>query len=140
MDRRQETIDALLDGERVDPIELKEALARAEGRDYLVDALALRELVADTSPAVRVVVPAVPSWQRRIQWPGAAAILVASLVAGFAAGYRSAASGVPQRPAARDASAGVGAVKSPPPLLAPAPTRVIRLEPGVDWTEGVGGN
>jgi hypothetical protein len=24
--------------------------------------------------------------------------------------------------------------------LAPAPTRVIRLEPGVDWTEGVGGD
>jgi hypothetical protein len=140
MDRRHETIDALLDGERVDPTELKEALARAEGRDYLVDALALRELVAETSPAARVAIPAVPSWQRRIQWPAAAAILVASLVAGFAAGYRSAGSGAPPPPAAREATAGVGAPKSSPPLLAPAPTRVIRLESGVDWTEGVGGD
>jgi hypothetical protein len=139
MDRQHETIDALLDGERVDPIALKHALAAAEGREYLVDALALRELVAETSPAARLTVPAGRSWSRRIPWPAAAAILVASLVAGFAAGYRSAGSVVPPAVASRDVSGDVARIQAPP-LRAPVPTRVIRLEPGVDWTEGVGGN
>ena len=139
MDRQHETIDALLDGERVDPVELRNALAAAEGREYLVDALALRELVADTSPAARLAVPPVRSWSRRIQWPAAAAILLVSLVAGFAAGYRSAGSAVPPAGASRDVSGDVAKIQAPP-LRAPVPTRVIRLEPGVDWTEGVGGN
>ena len=141
MNRHHETIDALLDGERVDIVELKEALAEAAGRDYLVDALALRELVAETTPvATRITSPVVPAWQRRVWWPAAAAILVASLLAGFAAGYRSAGSVAAEVPVRHDAPAVAGKVNASPPLSAPTPTRVIRLEPGVDWTEGAGGN
>lgn len=145
MDNQHDIIDALLDGERVAPEALKRALSVAAGRDYFVDTLALRDAVAETSPLVHSAAsPAAgqpaSSWRRRIQWPAAVAVLLVSLAAGFAAGYRSAgiwtgqgATPAQQVPATRPATL-------PPALVAPAPTRVIRLEPGVDWKEGVGGD
>ena len=42
-----EVIAAFIDGERVDSVQLAEALAESEGREYLIDLLALRELVDD---------------------------------------------------------------------------------------------
>jgi hypothetical protein len=47
--RCDEVIDALVDGERVDADLLKAALSKAQGRDYLVDVLALRGLLADVA-------------------------------------------------------------------------------------------
>ncbi len=86
-----EMIDALVDGERVDAEVLRRALADASGRDYLIDILALRDAMAQTSPKSQPdAAPKRPrtAWHRAIAWPAAAAVLVASLAAGFAAGYQ----------------------------------------------------
>ena len=86
-----EMIDALVDGERVDAEVLRRALADASGRDYLIDILALRDAMAQTSPQSQPdAAPKRPrtAWHRAIAWPAAAAVLVASLAAGFAAGYQ----------------------------------------------------
>ena len=86
-----EMIDALVDGERVDAEVLRRALADASGRDYLIDILALRDAVAQTSPKSQPDVAPQrprPAWHRAVAWPAAAAVLVASLAAGFAAGYQ----------------------------------------------------
>ena len=138
-----EMIDALVDGERVDAEVLKRALADANGRDYLVDILALRDAMAQTSPKSQPdAAPERPrtAWHRAIAWPAAAAVLVASLAAGFSAGYQFA--GAPAEPARSTdvSSRAVGPGPAPPGSTAPAPTRVIRLESGVDWQEGTGGN
>ena len=138
-----EMIDALVDGERVDAEVLRRALADASGRDYLIDILALRDAVTQTSPKSQPEAAPRrphPAWHRAVAWPAAAAVLIASLAAGFAAGYQFA--GVPAVPAgSTDVSIrAVGPVTAPPGLTAPAPTRVIRLESGVDWQEGTGGS
>jgi len=52
-------IDALLDGEPVDKEALRAALAKATTRDYLVDALLLRQLAREAGPS-RFVAPATP--------------------------------------------------------------------------------
>jgi len=123
-------IGAFIDGERVDPAALKAALARPEGRDYLVDLLALRELAGDvapfvsSAPPVRPLIP-LPRW-------AAAAALIACIGGGFLAGTR----------ATRVTPAPAGTTQVTPPdarVRAPEPTRVVRLEPGVDWTETSGG-
>jgi len=41
----EETIDAFLDGERVDVLALEAALASTEGRTYMFDALGIRQLL-----------------------------------------------------------------------------------------------
>jgi len=41
-----ETIAAFIDSERVDPLALKRALASEEGRNYLVQLVAMREVMA----------------------------------------------------------------------------------------------
>ena len=48
----ESTIDAFLDGETVGPAALDAALAAAEGRAYLIDALAMRQLLSDQPKAV----------------------------------------------------------------------------------------
>src|SRR5436309_981095 len=45
MDSPFDVITAFVDGERVDPAALESALATAEGRAYLTDIVALREVV-----------------------------------------------------------------------------------------------
>ena len=80
------TIDAFLDGETVAPSALDAALAAAEGRAYLIDALAIRQLVSDAPAAV------MPARRRPVRWFSArAAILALGLVGlGYAAGARNA--------------------------------------------------
>ena len=46
------TLDAFLDGETVAPAALDAALAAAEGRAYLIDTLAIRQLMSDAPVAV----------------------------------------------------------------------------------------
>ena len=85
-----EVIGAFADGERIDGEALKQALSTPEGRDYLVDLLALRQVVRKTEPSVVA--------RRRIRplrWAAAAALLLARGGAWF---YASGSSGRPPAP------------------------------------------
>jgi hypothetical protein len=123
-------LGAFIDGERVDPAALKEALARPEGRDYLIDLLALRDLAGDVAPFIASAPPARPL-SPLFPWAAAAALLVC-IGGGFLAGAR----------ATRVALAPAATTAVPAPdarVRAPEPTRLVRLEPGINWTETSGG-
>ena len=47
-----DTVAAFIDGERIDPITLKRALSTEEGRDYLVELVAMRELIAGPAATI----------------------------------------------------------------------------------------
>jgi hypothetical protein len=118
-------IDAFLDRERVDADALEAALASKEGRDYLIDVVALREVAADHPPAPWWT-PATPTrgWFQPLT---IAATMAAALLGGYAIGRRApSAAQLDSVPVVRSERA-----------TAPAPTSVIRLEPGVDWDEQV---
>jgi hypothetical protein len=125
-------VEALLDGERVDSQELKHALADAAAREHFVDLLALREAVGSMAPA---------AWSAdgragaryRVRWFAAAAAVMMSLTAGYFAGQRAVTStGTPS-------SAVEAVIQFERPPAAPAPTQVISLRPGINWTENSGG-
>jgi hypothetical protein len=130
-----EVVAAFADGERVDADELDRALAEPAGRAYLIDVLLVRGLVGDqTSPESAFVAAPVRS-ERRRPFAGGFAIaaslllLLASGLGGFVAGHRVAGALAPSDP-----------IAAPDPIVmpdtqisAPAPTRVIQVEPGVDW-------
>ena len=137
MNARCDVIDAFLDGDRIEAGALKRALSEEACRDYLVDTLALREAIVLSAPPAHEMPRLRLGW-RRFGWPAAAVILLGSLAGGFAAGYRSAGAltGAP-RVAAPIVTA--PSDTSPAAPVAPKPTRVIRLEQGVDWKESGGG-
>lgn len=117
-------IDAFLDGERVDPRDLKAALALPAGRDYLVDVAAMRDAMGTVNAAHAVTVS---SSARPPMWPMLAAAAVACLVIGagaFEAGRRI----VTRQIEARQAGA----------ARAPEPTREI-MPTSTYWTQGKGG-
>ena len=121
-------IDAFIDGETVDAAALDAALASAEGRAYLLDALALRRLMSDTPAAVA----APPARRRALLFYARAAVVALGLLGlGYAAGART--GGTPESTAG-----------APTPNAqasdAPEPTRVIELTPGVNWHESKGGD
>jgi hypothetical protein len=128
-------IAAFVDGERVASAELAHALAAPEGREYLIDVLALRELVNDDPDLVsgREIVRK----ESLFSWPRlsvAAALLVTVTLGGYFAGVRQG----ELRTAVRDVQ-----IVSPQALHLlppPAPTQVIRLESGVNWREQIGGH
>ncbi len=125
------TIDDLLDGEAIERDRLCAALADAVARDYFVDALLLRHTARELTPPVPLAVTnrrRSPSWTR---WLTAAVVLVTVSAAGVGGGYAWAHRTI-------DAPAPVEAVMdlSPRPI-APAPTTVIHLQPGVNWTPEV---
>ena len=122
-------VEAFIDGEPVAPEALKHALADPSARDYLADLLILRGEVARMAPTTLDFDRSRASW--RVGWVAAAAAVLVSLMGGFFAGQRVVAPVVAQ---------GVEAIAlvSPAPS-APAPTRVIKLESGVNWTEHSGG-
>jgi hypothetical protein len=143
----QRVIAAFADGERVDADALDGALADAGGRGYLIDVLVLRGLV--NGHGVDPVVVGASRADRaegtrhgavRTAWlsAAAAALMVASLGSGFAAGWRVAGGGT--APDGQQVVDVPSLVLPSTTLEAPAPTRVIRFEPGVDWQESVGGN
>ena len=122
-------IAALADGELVDPDALRAALDDAAVREYLVDLIALRRAVAvgDISTS-RIVHP--PPRRSVIGWLSAAALILVSLGAGYAAGQRT----VQAAPAPTvETFVSIGSSVS-----APKPTRVVTLRPGVNWTEKEG--
>src|SRR5262245_27286892 len=123
-----DVIEAFIDGESVEPAQLKQALSDEDGRNLLVDLLVLRGLMG-AQPGVRSAAAEVPARTRasRLRLVAAAACIAgAGVFGGYLAGLR-------HTPAVtRPAAAGISAP-------APAPTHVIRLENGVDWNEKVGG-
>ena len=132
MDGRFDIIDAFVDGEPVDPGALKSALADAEGRDYLVDAWLLRNVVQDEM-AQESAVPGPARRAARRPWLIAAAVAGVCLIGGYVAGTRfPAPMGSP--PVAESPRVETAA---PPATSFPVPpaTRVIRLELAPTATE-----
>jgi hypothetical protein len=131
-----EVIEAFADGEPVDPDELKRALAVEPGRAHLVEVLALRGVVAGPGVARPLAVvprhrPLALTLRRAL---AVAALVVLSVAGGYVAGRRDS---VPEPIQPQQTVTGATTVDS---IAAPAPTRVIRLEHGVDWDERKGGN
>ena len=132
-----DVIAAFADGEHVEADALKIALADEAGREYLVDLLALRGLVAE-APVTRVAAAAPVSSPASWRLLPIAAMLVAGVAGGFAIGRQTAGS-----IAAEPAPAPMVTAQAVPPELripAPEPTRVIKLESGTSWNERSGGN
>lgn len=129
-------IDALLDGEAVDKEALRTALTEASARDYLVDALILRQWAREMGPT-QFVAPARARGRLSSVMRRAAAVLV--LTGGVAGGYfygqRS-----PVNAVVPDAAVAEGTEALRPAPPPPEPTRVIRFEPGVNWTTSNGGH
>lgn len=119
-----EVISAFLDNEPFDPQELSAALATAEGRDLLLDLIALGSVVQPSEQARTVVTGRRPMWILA----SAAAVLIA-LVSGYQFGRNSDGATQP-------------AAGTPMSVAAPAPTTVLKFEQGVNWTESPrsGGN
>jgi hypothetical protein len=128
-------IAAFADGERVEADRLDRALADPAGRSYLIDVLIVRGLVLDRSSQESAVAASPVRPERRRPIGGGVAIaaslllLLASGFGGFVAGHRAAGALAPSDP-----------IAAPDPIVmpdtqisAPAPTRVIQVEPGVDW-------
>jgi hypothetical protein len=120
-------IDALLDGEAVEKEALRRVLGDSAARDYLVEALLLRQLAREMEPR-RFVVPARPRpLARGARWLAAGVVLVLGTSAGYVYGQR--AQGALMSPGS------VEVILDDRPLPdAPEPTRIIRFEPGVNWT------
>ena len=129
-----EIIGAFVDRERVDPELLKQALSSEEGREYLIDLVALREVTV-LQPA-----PAEPTLHDRPSFPARPLALVAALVIAVGGGYFTGLRhGSVDAPAAVEIT--IPTRVEPAAIIppAPTPTRVIQLEPGVDFKESAGG-
>jgi len=123
------TVEALLDGEPVERAALRDALADQDAREHFLDLLVLRGGMAALGPSAWSAPGPSARYGRR--WWAAAAIVVFSLATGFVAG---------QRTVDATAFATVETLVEPARRgSAPKPTRVIALEPGVNWTESKGG-
>jgi hypothetical protein len=140
MTDHRDVVAAFLDHEPVEAPALERALADPQGREYFMDLLVLRGLVAGA--AVRVVIDGAGGLQpagskahnrsgrRSAFWLAAAAALVAvGTTGGYLAGRV-----VDRQHEIPKVEQGAGAP------AAPAPTHVIRLENGVTWNEKSGGN
>jgi hypothetical protein len=129
---QQEVIAAFADGEPVDPKELTEALSYPAGREHLIDLLVLRGLVGGQSITRPVPIPARRSASHIRRLAVAASLAAISVLGGYVLGHRT-------TDLSRPPNAVTGAAPDVVPVSAPAPTRIIRLENGVDWNERTGG-
>lgn len=125
-------VGALADGEHVDPAALKVALSDPAVCNYLVDLIALRHAVGTMSAALATGRQERRFLRSRTAWLTAAAAVVMSLTAGYFAG---------QRTATQTLSAPMieTAIDLGSTAVAPQPTHVVPLRPGVNWTETAGG-
>jgi hypothetical protein len=128
-------VESFIDGEAIDLEALKDALARPEGREHLVDLLALRDAVWATAPRACFVGEGNRTpFERGVRRFAIAAGLILSITTGYLAGQ-----GAAERPLD---SSGVEAVVDMMDVnvaAPPQPTHVIPLRPGVNWTETSGG-
>ena len=122
-------VEAFLDGEAVDPRKLCDALDEPAVRDHLVDLLVLREGVRAITPGSWTTARAAGG--SRLRWLAAAAAVLVALSAGYYTGQRTVAASEP-----RGGETIVAVESTPAP---PRPTQVIRLERGVNWTDGPAG-
>jgi hypothetical protein len=137
MTDHHDVIGAFVDNEPIEAEELAAALAMPDGRDYLIDMLVLRGLVADGgSRLTRSAVVSKKKTSRAVFWlPAvAAALLTIGVGTGFVAGRLLSNRATPVAPVSDSADINT------PAVVAPAPTHVIRMEKGVDWNERSGGN
>lgn len=123
-------VAALADGEAVDSAALKAALEDPAVREYLVDLITLRQSVGMMSEQLPVQWRERRSFLSRAGWMAAAAAIVISLTAGYVTGQRT----VQAAPAPTFETF----VTMGPTVVAPQPTRVVTLRPGVNWTEKEG--
>jgi hypothetical protein len=100
-----EVIAAFADGERVEADALRQALGEPAGRDYLIDLLALGDVVQASEPG-RLAVRRARS--PRLRWLPAAAALFFVIAGGWFLTMRAT-----DRP--------------------PTPDRIVKLERGLDW-------
>ena len=123
-------VASLADGEAVDSEALRVALDDPAVRAYLVDLIALRQSVGTMSEQLPVQWRERRTFLSRVGWMAAAAAVVLSLTAGYVAGQRT----VEAAPApAVETFVTIG-----PTAVAPKPTRVVTLRPGVNWAEKEG--
>ncbi len=129
MDSQLEALAAWVDGEPVARTDVAVALETREGRDYVLDLMALRHMVTVTTPTLAAKAPVRPARQ----WPAiaAAAAVVLCAAGGFAAGRLL----TPVPPAS---PGGITPISPPASISAPTPTRVIQLEEGPNWRESGG--
>jgi len=121
-----ELVDAFLDGELVDAGELRDALDSRETRDYLIDALLLRQIARSTdNGSVAVAAPKARGSWRSLRWAAAIAAVIVGTGSGYAYAIHARSTPASTMEVSLDTSA-------PPP--APSPTREIRFERGVNWT------
>ena len=125
-------VAALADGESVEPAALRVALGDRAVRDYLVDLIALRHAVGTLSATAATSRQERHLFRSRAGWLTAAAAVVMSLTAGYLAGQRTA----PEPLSAPMIETAVGFSGA---VVAPKPTHVVPLRPGVNWTETAGG-
>ena len=136
MDAQFEALAAWVDGEPVARTDVAVALETREGRDYVLDLMALRHMVNVTTPAL---LPRSAAWfsrprpDRARRWPvfAAAAAVVLCAAGGFAAGRL-------MTPGIGGPEAALVPISTPASMTAPAPTRVIRLEEDTTWRESGG--
>ena len=118
-------VEAFADGEPVDRAALSAALADPAAREHLLDVLILRDAIGSMTA---------PRWQRsqprrfRAPWLAAAAAVLLSVIAGYYAGHQA----IAADPAHTTVETSIDLSISP---AAPAPTRVVTLQPGVGWTD-----
>ena len=136
MTDHHDVIGAFVDNEPIEAEDLAAALATPDGRDYLIDLLVLRGLVADGGGALTRSAGAAKKTSRYAFWlPAvAAALLTLGAGGGYLAGRVLSNHPSVSAPVASDSEI------STPGAVAPAPTHVIRMEKGVDWNERSGGN
>jgi hypothetical protein len=126
-------IAAFVDGESVNTSCLKEALNSPDAREYFVDLLALRASVRPTAqpefnrPRTR------GTFGRTSRW------IAAGLMLGSLGGYLVGQHRAEQRFAQEFALSPL-AIDLSQPSAAPAPTQIIRLEPGRNWETKTGGH
>lgn len=118
-------LDVWLDGEAAPRDQVSALLATDEGRAYAIDVMALRRVMQIDAPMQAH--PRPSRW-----WPlAAAAAILLTTTGGFVAGQY----------ATRNNGGNPGVVTTASTSApAPAPTRVIQFEVGVDWNETSGGN
>jgi hypothetical protein len=120
-------VEAFADGEPVARAALSAALSDPAAREHLLDVLILRDAIGTMTP---------PRWQHvrrsRAPWLAAAAAVLLSVVGGYYAGQRA----ISADPAHTTIETSIDLSLSP---AAPSPTRVVTLQPGVNWVEGQGG-
>lgn len=116
-------ISAFIDNEPFDPNELRDALATPEGREELIDLIALRDVVQPTADIVVIAPSPIRSVAR---WTLAAAAAAVLAVGGYTVGRSMTSEQVP----------------TTAQVTAPEPTSVFTFEPGKNWNDSLpaGGN